>query len=537
VLERGYTVDTWVDGPMLDALRDGGLLYLEEMNRIPEETLNLLITALAEGEVHVPRLGRVRAAPAFRLVAAMNPYDAVGTARVGQAVYDRMCRIAVGYQDEPSEREIVERVTGIGGEEAAFGVSLTRLTREHADIRMGSSIRGAVDFVLLLQGLTSLRGLTGRRLDRSAVLDAAHAAVSGRIRVQDGCDRRPEDLITDLVDRLLAELESEDEGSRGKVGPAERPADGGHGRILENDEARAAVDAASRRTLGRQALARHHEAFSAVSPSVGEVDEQAVESLFDADPDALLGLLADAATATDPGLRRAARRLATRLIVRLAGDDRARDRGVRRLVARAGDLGDLDVERSVERAGGRRPQRRDDLVVRRWQAPRRSICLLVDRSGSMRGEAVARAALAAAAVVLATDGRASCGVVAFARDAIVLLPQGGSRPPGDIVEDLLDLRGRGTTDLVLALRAARLQLDRAPGAGERTAILLSDCEATAGGDPLPVAAGLNRLHVLGPSASPDAVAAGRALAAHGSGRFEPAVSLTDLPAALNRLLA
>ena len=38
--------------------------------------------------------------PSFRLIAAMNPFDAVGTARVSQAIADRMCRIAIGYQDE-----------------------------------------------------------------------------------------------------------------------------------------------------------------------------------------------------------------------------------------------------------------------------------------------------------------------------------------------------------------------------------------------------------------------------------------------------
>ena len=81
---------------------------------MPEETLNVLVGALAEGEIHVPRLGRVPAAPSFRLIAAMNPFDAVGTARVSQAIADRMCRIAIGYQDAPGERRIVERVTGRG---------------------------------------------------------------------------------------------------------------------------------------------------------------------------------------------------------------------------------------------------------------------------------------------------------------------------------------------------------------------------------------------------------------------------------------
>ena len=37
------------------------LLYIEELNRVPEETLNVLITVLTEGEIAVPRLGTVAA--------------------------------------------------------------------------------------------------------------------------------------------------------------------------------------------------------------------------------------------------------------------------------------------------------------------------------------------------------------------------------------------------------------------------------------------------------------------------------------------
>ena len=71
-----------VDGPLAAAMRAGALLYVEEINRVPEETLNVLITVMSEGELHVPRLGRLTAADGFRLVAAMNPFDAVGTARI-----------------------------------------------------------------------------------------------------------------------------------------------------------------------------------------------------------------------------------------------------------------------------------------------------------------------------------------------------------------------------------------------------------------------------------------------------------------------
>ncbi|MFP5326596.1 MAG: AAA family ATPase, partial [Acidimicrobiia bacterium] len=73
ILGEGYAEDVWVDGPLCHALQHGALLYVEELNRVPEETLNVLITVMSEGELHFPRLGRILAAPGFRLVAAMNP--------------------------------------------------------------------------------------------------------------------------------------------------------------------------------------------------------------------------------------------------------------------------------------------------------------------------------------------------------------------------------------------------------------------------------------------------------------------------------
>ncbi|MEJ6720589.1 AAA family ATPase, partial [Ilumatobacter sp.] len=111
VLSEGYDPDVFVAGPLAQALNDGSLLYIEELNRVPEETLNVLITVMSERELNVPRLGRIEAAPGFRLVSAMNPFDAVGTARISGAVYDRVCRIAVGYQSVADETMILRRET------------------------------------------------------------------------------------------------------------------------------------------------------------------------------------------------------------------------------------------------------------------------------------------------------------------------------------------------------------------------------------------------------------------------------------------
>ena len=62
VLREDYSADNFVDGPLLEAMRGGGFLYIEEFNRAPEDTLNTLLTAMAEREVAVPRVGRDRRA-------------------------------------------------------------------------------------------------------------------------------------------------------------------------------------------------------------------------------------------------------------------------------------------------------------------------------------------------------------------------------------------------------------------------------------------------------------------------------------------
>jgi MoxR-like ATPase len=199
VLDEGYLPESFVDGPLVEALRHGHLLYVEEINRIPEETLNVLITVMSEGEITVPRLGRIPAAEGFRLVAAMNPFDAVGTARISGAVYDRVCRISVGYQSAEDELEIVRRacVPAPPPEELLAGiVEVVRRTRDHPDLRTGSSVRGAVDTALVAGSLASMRGTAPD--DPRTGLDAACVALSGRIKVRDGASRTPEEIIAGI---------------------------------------------------------------------------------------------------------------------------------------------------------------------------------------------------------------------------------------------------------------------------------------------------------------------------------------------------
>jgi MoxR-like ATPase len=206
VLSDGYDPDVFVDGPLVTAMRDGSLLYVEEINRIPEETLNVLITVMSERELHVPRLGRVAASPGFRLVAAMNPFDAIGTARISSAVYDRVCRLSVDYQDAPDEASIVQAALPDAAVDPVWlrrVVEVVRRTRTHGDVRIGSSVRGAIDTVAVASTLSKMRGTSAD--DEAVGLDAALVALSGRLRLREGCSRSAESIVTELWNEVFAE--------------------------------------------------------------------------------------------------------------------------------------------------------------------------------------------------------------------------------------------------------------------------------------------------------------------------------------------
>jgi MoxR-like ATPase len=205
VLREDYSADNFVPGPLVEAMEQGGFLYIEEFNRAPEDTLNTLLTAIADRTIAVPRVGTVQAKPTFRVIASMNPYDNVGTTRLSTSVHDRLCRLAIDYQDEAAERSIV--ALRAGGDAAplhsalvADGVAVTRATRTHPDVRQGSSVRGAIDTVLVALQLTALRGIAGPadELYTSSFYDAMVVALSGRIHLDEAAETTPERVLREI---------------------------------------------------------------------------------------------------------------------------------------------------------------------------------------------------------------------------------------------------------------------------------------------------------------------------------------------------
>jgi Mg-chelatase subunit ChlD len=231
-----------------------------------------------------------------------------------------------------------------------------------------------------------------------------------------------------------------------------------------------------------------------------------------------------------------AQRIARRLSIRRRPPDPRPERG-------AGKLGsvpyryrsdDIDLDRTIDVLTERPVPDDTDIVVRERMRSRRAVVLIVDVSGSMRGEKVrtAAATVAALSADLADDQLA---LVAFWSDAAVLKSLDAHVPAARLLDRLLRVPARGLTNVAFALTAAHAELARS-AARRRTAILLSDAVHNAGPDPRVVARSFPQLHVLLQTDGEHDAPLAADMARLGHGRLARVATHRDVAPALNRVL-
>jgi len=198
VMSDSYLPEYFEKGPLTKAMEGGGILYIEEFNRMPADVSNVLISPMEEGEMTIPRYGLVKAVRPFTLIAAQNPYDDVGTVRVSRAFMDRICLIKMDYQCEAEEREIVRIRTGVDDADTiSFAVGMVRETRDHSDIKLGASIRAAIDMVDLFVGMQKLADHPGEN-----ILMAARMALSNKIWLNEMTQKTADEIVEDIWTQL-----------------------------------------------------------------------------------------------------------------------------------------------------------------------------------------------------------------------------------------------------------------------------------------------------------------------------------------------
>ena len=231
-----------------------------------------------------------------------------------------------------------------------------------------------------------------------------------------------------------------------------------------------------------------------------------------------------------------AQRIARRLSIRRRSRDPRAERGTGKLasVPYRYRSDDIDLDKTIEVLTEKPVPADTDIVVRERMRSRRAAVLIVDVSGSMRGEKVkiAAATVAALSVDLASD---QLGVVAFWSDAALLTTLEAPCTPGRLLDQLLRIPARGLTNVHFGLAVARAELNRS-AARRRSAILLTDAVHNAGPDPRLLAPGFPELHVLLQTDGEHDAPLAADLAGLGHGRMVRVSTHRDVAPALNRLL-
>jgi Mg-chelatase subunit ChlD len=246
------------------------------------------------------------------------------------------------------------------------------------------------------------------------------------------------------------------------------------------------------------------------------------------------GLLTE--RAPDSEVTAMAQRIARRLSIRRRPRDPRAERGAGKLasVPYRYRSDDIDLDKTIEVLAERPVPSDTDIIVRERMRSRRAAVLVVDVSGSMRGEKVkiAAATVAALSVDLAAD---QLGLVAFWSDAALLKALDAHVTPAVLLDQLLRIPARGLTNVHFALTVARAELDRS-AARRRTAILLTDAVHNAGPDPRLLARSFPELHVLLQTDGEHDAPLAADLARLGHGRMAGVRTHRDVAPALNRLL-
>lgn len=156
VLKRGYQSDCFVDGPLVQAMKAGEILFINELNRMPEAVQNILLPAMDEGKISIPKLGDVVAANGFGVIATQNPREFTATHSLSEALLDRFEMISLDYQTREEELEILKLKKNPGSRPEHWEqvVDLIRATRSHPSIKRGASIRAGLAILdFLSQGI------------------------------------------------------------------------------------------------------------------------------------------------------------------------------------------------------------------------------------------------------------------------------------------------------------------------------------------------------------------------------------------------
>jgi magnesium chelatase subunit I len=184
------------------------ILFIDELNRIPERTQNTLIqvleertTTLAGFDIDIPVDTIV--------IATQNPQEFAGVDRISETLGDRFERIQIGYPTADQEVAILERYArkyrgiSIGAELLPRVVDISQSTRNTEDISRPASVRATISTFEQAQAFAQLQGRND--VAREDIKKAAMISLQGRAEVSPNSPYydNPRDLFHKIVEKSL----------------------------------------------------------------------------------------------------------------------------------------------------------------------------------------------------------------------------------------------------------------------------------------------------------------------------------------------
>ena len=508
VLEKGYIPEAFIPGPLTSAMRDGGVLFMNEMNRMPEGVQNILLLAMDEGIIEIPKIGTVRAAPGFVVIGTQNPREFVATTALSEALSDRFELLLLDYQSELDEVEIVRKNYPKSKDELiARAVWITRRTRNHPNIRRGASIRAAMSMV-------RMTGTLSEDLFEG-VKKAAHMALPTRLEMREESKKTTEEVIEEIVRECFALPPP----SAGRPLEEEKP---------EEIERR-------RRTLADERVKRMDV------PDLIQILEQSSADEISARDDigwaiaqnySKLRVLLHDQTLVEMA-KRIAIKATIRRVLQLLGPV-SLPSYISRSEYRLGEDAEIDVESTLDELVERGRFTLPDLIVERREPRKLAVALMLDASLSMSGDklAMATAAIAVLAFRLKTVDYL---LITFNDRPKVLKRVYQSKSLDDLISDLLDAHAGGYTNIEWALAKGKDELDLS-ATRNRVGIMITDGNFTVGDDPTEAAARYKRLFVIMTESHDCQPVTCEGMARQGGGKMFTVSSFDEIPKVLYRVL-
>ena len=202
VLEKGFSRETFIPGPLTQAMEEGGIFFYNEVNRAPSETINAVLTALDEKLITIPQLGVISAKENFLTIFTYNPQDTVATNPLPKAFYDRCIWIHVTHQSLQEMIEITKLRTK-SNDDLLLEISceLVQATLNHPELEISSTVRGAIQLVEL--------SIDNELLKEEILLERAIAVHSRKIRCKTTTKKTEIQIIEEIVSKVLANYENE----------------------------------------------------------------------------------------------------------------------------------------------------------------------------------------------------------------------------------------------------------------------------------------------------------------------------------------